>query len=107
MKTRATDTSRAVYHSDDLRRLAKTEQGRILTELAKHEDMTILELEHATGIPSSTVSARLDELRKAGQVFTDYVIKRACRINGIKKIRHRLATPDDRVQRSLFERKVS
>lgn len=101
------ESSRAVYHSAELRRLAVTEQGAILLELARVKDATILELERVTNIPSSTVSARLDELVRDRKVFRDVVNKRPCGINGKRKITFRLAKPNDLVQISLWERKAS
>jgi hypothetical protein len=102
VKKRVAETSVAVYHSEELRRLATTERGLVKFELAKRADMTILELAIALDLPSGTISARLDEICRDREVFRDIVNKRPCRINGIRKITFRLSTPVDLVQTSLW-----
>jgi hypothetical protein len=54
--------------------------------------MTILELEFVTGIRSSTICARLRELRLADRVERA-PFKRACSVNGITKLIWQLSPP--------------
>lgn len=82
-RRRHTDTSAAAFHSRKKERTTECELILRTIQRAAH-GLTILEISDRTGIVSSTVSARLDELRTAGLIH-ESVIRRKCSINGRKK----------------------
>jgi len=88
MRVAAAETSIACYHEHVIRHLAKSQYDRILGNMREDRDYSFSELNVLTGIPNSTISARLSELRAANRV--EHAPDRKCSVTGITITPHRL-----------------
>lgn len=96
MKTHAADTSIACYHGI-VQDKKGAQQAQILAAMQSGSDYSMQELAARTGLQTSTLSARLFELRESGSV--EHADKRRCSISGVTIEPHRLAA----VQGALFQ----
>jgi len=105
MSRRPNPTGARVYW--DRKALSQTECARVLAAIdnAAGCGATIKEIAVATGLPDSTVSARLGDLRKVNPpVIDEAPLHRPCRVNGIlKKVWCRAAQSP---QLALFRRRA-
>jgi predicted transcriptional regulator len=76
-------TAAAAYHSRKHENQTEAEYVLATIRKARH-GLTILEIAQRTGLQSSTVSGRLGELRKSGQI-EEAPFKRRCSVNGMLK----------------------
>lgn len=92
-------TSIQAYHAPDVKRSRVRQEDRVLAVLeANGRPLTIREIAAQIGIPDSTVSGRLNDLKNSGRV--DNYLKRKCTVTGRQKLTWFLAPPTS--QRSLF-----
>lgn len=92
MRTNVATTSIEAFHAHEGSGKASTQRGRILDYMQDSllRDWSIGELAHALRMEKSTISARLNELLKAGEVRA--AAERADRISGIRVRPVRLAS---------------
>lgn len=105
MKTHVADTSLSTY-ADYKVRFGAQELDVLAYMERVGADVTINEVAQQLGIPASTISGRLNDLRHK-DVITDASPKRRCKVCGRTCKTWRMVTPDDRLQRSLFERRTA
>lgn len=80
MRTQAAATSIAAYHGV-VQSFASTQEAAVLAYVERHGESTIGEIAQGLRMEKSTVSARQNSLRKAGELMQGAV--RKCRISGI------------------------
>lgn len=97
MKTHAADTSIACYHGI-VQDKKGAQQAQILAAMSAGVTYSMQELAARTGLQTSTLSARLFELRESGSV--EHADKRRCSISGVTIEPHRLVV--QRGQVALF-----
>ena len=82
MSRRPNDTGARVRFQRQAK--SQTECARVLAAIDNSVTATIKEIAVAIGLPDSTVSARIGDLRKAG-VVEETPVRRKCRVNGYVK----------------------
>ncbi|MFC3107374.1 hypothetical protein ACFQAT_10350 [Undibacterium arcticum] len=90
MRIHATaETSIACFHGR-VQTISSDQQSLIVCCMAPNKDYSMQELAILTGLQTSTLSARLFELRKLGTV--EHAAKRPCSISGVTIWPHKLAS---------------
>lgn len=89
MRIHAAETSIACFHGR-VQTIAGEQHALILCKMKPNQDHSMQELAILTGLQTSTLSARLFELRKLGAV--EHTAKRPCSISGVTIWPHKLAS---------------
>ncbi|MFC3107418.1 hypothetical protein ACFOFO_05510 [Undibacterium arcticum] len=88
MRIHATETSIACFRGR-VQTIASEQHAKILRIMSPNKDYSMQELSGYTGLQTSTLSARLYEMRKLGTV--EHAPKRPCSISGVTIWPHKLA----------------
>lgn len=80
MLTNVTETSRQAYAEHRASGLVTASQQKVLEVMRHGRDYSLSELSAMTGIEKSSVSGRINELKKLGQVVESR--KRSCHVTG-------------------------
>lgn len=80
MQTNVRDTSIDAYVEHKATGHVTSSQQAVLNAMRHGRDYSLSELSAMTGIEKSSVSGRINELKKSGQVIESR--KRACRVTG-------------------------